>query len=90
MDAVSDFGMSFFTTEHFASGCEVCAIHTRCSLGFAVAQYERLYKDVAEDQRGVSSAMGWLQGLVSMERDGYIENRRRPHSATAPMMIPTV
>ena len=34
------------------------------------------FRRVAEDQPGVSSAMGWLQGLVSSERDGYIENRR--------------
>ena len=27
------------------------------------------------DRLGVSSALGWLQGLVSTERDGYVENR---------------
>ena len=31
---------------------------------------------VAVDQLGISAAMGWLQGLVSTERDGYFENRR--------------
>lgn len=34
----------------------------------------------AADQPGVSSAMNWLQGLVSTERNGSIENRRSHNS----------